>query len=686
MTRSALLGGLAVAWLAAALACAGFSRPALTPEERNAYEAALAELDSQPAAAEAALEDFVRRFPKSRLADDARLQLAELALARGDSDAALRELEQILSRDPSGSSSDLARLRLAQILIQRGQLAEAERRLADLRIPRLSRGEQRDAYRALADAAPDLMTRLRRLVALRGFESDEDAIALVDVEIDRVLLGLDASQLERAADRVGREIPAARIVLRRAELALDAGDLESTRRDLDRAATLPIAPAYRGRLAALREALKLAEAGLEETQPLPPYAEVLGLPTPRVAGSAGTLGVVLPLTGSFARFGEEALRGVLLAAGVFDGEGDRAIRVLVRDSAGDAGRAAAAVRELAGRRAVSAIVGPLLAAECEAAARAAEELGVPLLTLSSRAEIAAGRAYVARLRTRAHEEVEALVEHAVRVLGARTFAILYPQDDYGRALRNLFWDEVEESGGAVVAVARYDPDATDFADPIRRLVGYELLTSEELEALAEREKMQRRARRLPDAEARALRREAANLTAPDGAPLPPIVDFDVLFIPESHERVVLIAPQLAFHEASGARLLGPSGWDHPDLVPIAQRHVEGAVFASDFFEDSALPAVRAFTRGYRDTYDAAPNGFAAQGFDAATLVLVQLAEGRGSREAVRSGVLQTRAFPGASGVLSMRADGNARKRPFLLRVERGAVVEAEQGDAAEAID
>jgi hypothetical protein len=228
-----------------------------------------------------------------------------------------------------------------------------------------------------------------------------------------------------------------------------------------------------------------------------------------------------------------------------------------------------------------------------------------------------------------------------------------------------------------VAVAAFDPDATDFAEPIRRLVGYELLTREEKEALKEREKMLRRAVRLPPEEALALRQEARAMTTKQGGPLPPIVDFDVLFVPESHEKVVLIAPQLAFHEVVGTRLLGASGWHHRDLLPIAGRHVRRAVFTSHFFAESELPLVRSFNDRYLAAFEAPPEVFAAQAFDAANLVLMQLARGRDSRDAVRRGILSTREYPGVSGVISMRADGNARKRPFLLGVERGRIVQVE---------
>ena len=226
-----------------------------------------------------------------------------------------------------------------------------------------------------------------------------------------------------------------------------------------------------------------------------------------------------------------------------------------------------------------------------------------------------------------------------------------------------------------LGVAGYDPKATDFAESIRRLVGYELLNGEERELLKEREKMLRAARRLPAEEALELRHAARTLLTADGESLPPIVDFDALFIAESYENVVLIAPQLAFHEVFGPRLLGPDGWYHEDLVRVGREHVEGAVFVSHFFSESPTPFVRDFADRYAATYEHTSNVFSAQAFDAANLVFVQLARRLAGREAVRDGLLSVESYPGAAGILTMRSDGNADKRPFLLTVEKGRIVQ-----------
>jgi ABC-type branched-subunit amino acid transport system substrate-binding protein len=677
-TYRTLIVLLGVALLATG--CAGLREPArvkATEEQRDAHAAAVAVIVDDPRSARRALEAFVKRWPESPLAPDASARLGQLALQRGDEGAALRHFAFIVDEHPGSRPVDSARVELAKLYQARGDREAAAKVLARARLSQLSDDEQREAYRLLADVAPDPVAQIRWLGQLRAVEPDEDTQALIDVEIDELLLSMDASELTRASEQIGKQIPGARILLKAADLALDEGDLSLARRNLSRAGRLPIAPQYNARLAAVTERLRLREDGPLEEIELPSLADAARGDLPSTRGASGTLGVVLPLSGPYARLGEESLHGVLLAAGVFGpipkGGAASHVRVLVRDSAGRPDRAAEAVRQLAREDEVAAIIGPLLSGECEAAAAAADSAGIPLLALSAREEISRSRPNVFRVRTIPKEEVGALVRHAMQNLDAQRFAILYPRDAYGRGLRRLFWQAVEAQGGHVVGIASYDPDANDFAGPIRRLVGYEMLTPGEKEALAEREKMMRRARRLPPEEASALRVEARALTGPEGELLPPIVDFDALFIPESHEKIVLIAPQLAYHEAVGARLLGPNGWYHPDLVRIARKHVEGAVFTALFFPDSPLPFVQAFTRRYESTFAVEPDVFGAQAYDAANLVLVQLARGLSSRQAVRDGLLSVQGYPGVTGVLSMRADGNARKRPFLLGIERGRI-------------
>jgi ABC-type branched-subunit amino acid transport system substrate-binding protein len=676
VARAAAL--LAALWL---VACAGGigRAPDATPEEQKAYDVARAEAARSPAAGRAALTRFLESWPDAALADAARVQLGDLALAQNDPAAAQEAFNAVLRHAPRSRDADAARVRLARMALSRGDARSARDMLARVRLAQLEPGDRRSALRTFADAAADDAQRVLWLSKLRAETRESKEADAIDAQIEVELAGLSAPELMRLGKELGDAPPAASVALARAERELDAGDVEAAREALERAGALPLAPAQSARLAAVRERLQGREAAQQPGAPVPDFAAAEKSGIPETSGARGALGVVLPLSGPYAPFGEEGLRGVLMAAGVFGSQaqdGDAPLRIVVRDSQGQPALAADAVRELAGDSEIAAIVGPLVSAECEAAAAAAEELGVPLLTLTAREEVVRGRHWVFRLSTRPAEEAELLAARA-RSLGAERFAILYRDDAYGRGLRSLFWDAVEAHGGRVVGVASYPPNSKDFAEPIRRLVGYVLLDDEEKALIAKRESILKRARRLPPQEALALRAEAQAIKKADGSPLPPIVDFDALFVPETAQGVVLIAPHLAFQEVTGVRLLGPDGWYDRDLVRLGGEHVEGALFVSHFFPESPVSYVHEWTSRYRATFGSEPAVFAAQSYDAAKLALVQLAARHDTRAELRDGILETAGFPGVAGVTSMDPDGNARKRPYLLQVVHGEIVQVE---------
>jgi ABC-type branched-subunit amino acid transport system substrate-binding protein len=679
-------------------ACATTPGEQVSEQERQAYASATASMQTNPDAARVALEAFLETYPESGLADDAAESLADIARDQGDLEAEQRWLRELLANHPTGSRSDPVRVRLAKLDYTAGNLESARRVLGPVRFDELSRAEAVEAYELFAQLSEDPARRLYWLAQARRAVEDEGRLTKLDGDIDLQLATMSDEDLHRAASQLGRAIPAARVYMQLAANQLALGEFEAAHELLEEALRLPQSSSDEQALAALRLRIERRELAGDAIV-LPSFAEVAEREQPSVEGSNGTIGVLLPLSGPFARYGEQSVRGILLAARVFDEQGVAApdpagggdarvdpfdadaesappngVRVVIRDSGGDPDRAAAAVRELAADESVMAIVGPLLSGPSEAAAAAAEEAGVPLLTLTSRESIPRERPFVFRVRTTPDDEVRFLVDYAFETLKARRFAILHPADGYGRGMRDRFWERVEERGGGVVGVSSYDPKDTDFAKPIRRMIGYSLLTRAEKDVLEEREVMMRRARRLDPSVAAVVRDVAYSIRGPEGEPLPPRVDFDVVFIPDSHEKVVLLAPQLAFHEVSGVRLMGPDGWNHPDLVKIARNHVRGAVIAAPFHKDSRFDFVSRFVAAYEATYGSEPEPLAAEAFDATNLVQVQLARGRDSRPAVRDGVLRTESYPGSSGVITLLPDGNARKRPFLLGVRGGSIV------------
>ena len=710
---SALILGLL---LAGCSMIPGLSDPGVPPEQRAAYDAAMGRLPGDSRGATQALEQFIEIYPRSQLADDAAEQLSQLAFAAGEQEEGLRWLGKILSDYPSSDRAAPARLRMAQLEYARDNRAAARRLLTPLDLRRLGLTDQRAALRLRVALSQTPVERLENLTALRAVlvrESDPESdtpldrtgrarlvsrVEAVDRDIAELIARAANAELQEMMRGLRGDPPASSIALELSRRALDSGQLELARDRIERSQPLMRSELDRGLLRALEERLaRMLEAAKVEAD-LPPLRELADRPRPGTDEARGTLGVVLPLSGEFASFGEESLRGILLAAGLFSADPDsdseasaraasadasrlasdspsratgRQIRLVVRDSEGNPETAAARVRELAQDPSLMAIIGPIFSAESGAAADAAEQVGVPLVTLSTREDVPAGRTQAFRTRTRPDDEVGVLVSHAVDVLGAKRFAVLYPKTRYGRGMRKLYWEEVTARGGKMVAASSYDPEAVDFASAIRDMIGYRFLTSWERKALAQREDVLRGARRLEPEDAALLRQAAYDILGPELEPLPPIVDFDVLFIPDGADKIALIAPGLAYHEIRGVRLLGSSDWVDDELPKVARQHVSGAVVSTSFYPESDLSFVSEFVEGYRKTFASEPDAYSAEAFDAANLVLVQLSAGRRDREGVRAGILDTRAYPGATGVLTMHPNGNARRRPFLLGISRG---------------
>src|SRR5262249_2804100 len=155
--------------------------------------------------------------------------------------------------------------------------------------------------------------------------------------------------------------------------------------------------------------------------------------------------------------GEAAARGVGLAAGTFDrgaGAGiaeegvPRPFEVTVEDAGDGKGRAGAAIDQLSAAGVIGA-VGPVDKDAADEAARRAEALGLPLVTLDVAETGGPGSPYVFRAVIPVETRARALAAWAL-AHGARRFAILAPDIPYGARARSAFEKEVVAGGGQVV--------------------------------------------------------------------------------------------------------------------------------------------------------------------------------------------------------------------------------------------
>ncbi|MCB9591802.1 MAG: penicillin-binding protein activator [Sandaracinaceae bacterium] len=589
------------------------SDPQAEADLRLAREAAQAGRTEE---AERRFHTFLEDFPADPLVPVAKLGLGRVLLADGRLEAALAQFDQVATaEDPAVSEAGRFYQGVTYHLI--GRHAEAIERLvplvgqttdparSSLLLRTLAAAAQRTGETALA---LDSLDRLVEAPELPDADREEARRQIRAIVADADAVAIERAYAELPRDRFAWQEAAGRAI----RLAFDAGNMT-------RVAEI---------VAELRER---AVPMSDELAELAVRAERTERADPRI------IGAIAPLTGRARQIGQAVSRGLMLASGApLDGPPPPdAPQLVMRDDGGDPARAAAAVEELVSEHRAIAIIGPLEGRAAQLAARRAQDLGVPLLTLVPDPNVTQAGVMAFRLMPGPRDEAAVLLQ-AARARGATRFAILRPDHAYGRRLGEAFATLAREAGGQVVAEETYAPGATSFGEAISRIAAQQ-----------------------PQA----------------------------LFVPDTGRQLNLIGPALAAAglwstPAGGApprggraiTLLAPSvGVDSRILV--ASRYFQGALFASVFHAESSTDEARAFADAYTARFGAAPDAYAALAYDAFRLVRGAVSAGHTTRRDV-AGWLAGTSQPtvGASG--GFNASRTPRQAARLLEVRGSAFVPA----------
>ena len=390
-----------------------------------------------------------------------------------------------------------------------------------------------------------------------------------------------------------------------------------------------------------------------------------------------TIGCLLPLSGPYQAFGQRALQGLELAQAQFSSQSSNPpLNIIIKDTGADPDKTITALEELY-RDQVAAIIGPIVTSEI--AAREAQQMGIPIITLTQKDNIPEIGDKVFRNFITPKMQVQTLTSFTVESLGLYRFAILYPDETYGTTFMNLFWDQLLESGGQVVAVESYKPDQTDFSDSIKKLVGVFYEIPEDLkpveEELADDQELE-------DAETSGQAEDQTQVPGARGGAKEdepePIVDFDAVFIPDSPGKAGQIVPQLAYHDIKDVYILGTNLWHSDSLIKIADQYVQGAVMPDGFFAASPSPRVQKFVKDFEETYKETPDFIEAIVYDTAMILFnVVSREQIRYRSEIRDELLNLDAFQGVTGLTRFDENGDAQKKLYLLRVKGRKFVELE---------
>jgi branched-chain amino acid transport system substrate-binding protein len=586
-----------------------------------------------------------------------------------------------------------ARKAFNELLFENPLYSEAEDAKHKLALSAMEVGAYRDAYQTLSSLA-ERAEGPERDRLLQEANRAAEAAGLFGPALDMaVKLAGDAKTPEEQAAAVAR---VEQLVEGRASFVDVARVVEgmSPRHPAWPVLTFKLARIYYH----LRDWTRLEETLNRFLQEAPshPFAtqakEMLSRATRRVDVNPKTVGVLLPMTGRYKPIGEAVLRGVQLALAGSN------IELIVKDTQGEVMQAGQAVEQLAFDEGAIAVLGPLLQDDSRRAALVAEELQVPLLTMTRSEGITDIGPHVFRNMLTNSAQAQAIADYAMNVRGFKRFAMLYPNIPYGVEMANGFWDEVVQNGGTVRGAESYAHDQTTFTDEAKKLVGRYYLEDrvDYLEGV----------RGINAENMDAFRRRKAVDKLKSG--LEPVVDFEAIFIPDDWKRVSLVGPALAVEDiitnacdprdlerirkTTGKRdlktvtLLGTNTWSSPkgrsglpELIERGGKFVICSVYVDGFFVDSQRPATRKFVQNFREAYkdvDREPGLLEAIGYDSA-LMLRQIIEKQRprTRAEMRDVLTNLKNFEGATGRTSFNEKREAVKPLFLLSVDGRGVRE-----------
>ena len=319
------------------------------------------------------------------------------------------------------------------------------------------------------------------------------------------------------------------------------------------------------------------------------------------------IALLVPLSGANGAVGQSIANATTMA--LLDTNAEN-LRITTYDTATGADSAAArAIRD--GNK---LILGPLLGTDVNAVVARARPADVPLIAFSNDTSVAARDVFV--MGTMPEQSIVRTVDYAV-ARGARRFAALIPNAEYGRRAEAALADRVSGRGGVVVATERYDRGNTSIVSAAERL----------------------RARG----------------------------GFDTVLIADGVRLSAMAAGSLKTAGADLPRLLGTELWSGDDDLTRASA-LNGAWFSA--VSDARY---RQFVSSYEGRFGEQPHRIATLGYDAVLLTLRVARDWRAGRDFPTSALLDEGGFLGLDGPFRFNRGGVAERAMEVRQVGNGAL-------------
>lgn len=338
------------------------------------------------------------------------------------------------------------------------------------------------------------------------------------------------------------------------------------------------------------------------------------------------IGVFEPMTGESASGGQMTVEGIKLANKLYPQALGKKVEIVIVDNKTDKTESANAVNRLIDKDKVVAIIGSYGSSNSMAAGPIVKQKGVPAVGCSpTNPLVTKDNDYYFRVCFIDPFQGTVAAKYAVNEGEAKTAAILRNvENDYSVGLANYFKEAFVKLTGtpdSIVATLDYVKDTQDFTAQLTTLVNKKV---------------------------------------------------DVIFAPGDYNQVAILIKQ-ARQLGIEAPFMGGDTLDAPEFFEIGGEDVEGVVITNHYSPEAPVTNVsREFVDAYKNEYNKDANAFAALGFDAYKVIINAIEQAKSAdSKAIRDALANTKDFEGATGMITLDANGDANKSAVVLKAEGG---------------
>jgi branched-chain amino acid transport system substrate-binding protein len=339
------------------------------------------------------------------------------------------------------------------------------------------------------------------------------------------------------------------------------------------------------------------------------------------------IGVILSVSGDLAPVGDMIRKGIELAVdeiNLVGGVDDSKIILVFADDASVPSEASKAAEEFVKDDSIKAIIGGVSDESTIAIASLTSKVRMPLISpAASGVGITGVGPYIFRNGLTDYAQAKTIAEYAFMAKNLRTFAVIYPNTRQGVSFNRIFTQRIQEIGGKILANEMYSTGTmNDFSGILRKLK---------------------------------------------------VLEPQVVYFPGQSDDIVIVTRQ-AEEVGLSTVFLGTNDWSQDQVVRLGGEYMDGDAYTAAFYKDSPDGVVANFVSRFRLKFQKDPDGWAAQGYDAARLIAQAMFAGGKDRQGIKDGLLTIKNFPGVTGQTSFRPDGETDKEIVILGVSGKKVV------------